>query len=98
MQKVNKNLYKLNKNIKQNSLYIYIYTTMTELQTNELLTAILEISKQISEKQNEKRNLQSQKNKLEYSIKNLETEIEDLQNKLKKSREEYYEKLLNEVK
>lgn len=71
---------------------------MTEQQTNELLTAMWEIEKQISEKQNEKRNLESQKSKLEFSIRNLQEEIETLREKLKKTRTEYYEKLLNEAK
>lgn len=71
---------------------------MTELRTNELQTAINEIKKLISEKQNEKRNLESQKSKLEFSIKNLQTEIDSLQKQEIEKRREYFLNLLDYAK
>ena len=71
---------------------------MTELKTEELLKAMDEIKKQISEKQNEKRNLESQKSKLEFSIKDLQTEIESLKKQAAKKRREYFNNLLDYAK
>jgi hypothetical protein len=52
---------------------------MIELKTNEFQTAVEEIKKKISEKQNEKRNLESQKSKLEFSIRSLQDDVDKLQ-------------------
>ena len=71
---------------------------MTELRTNELQTAISEIKKQISDKQNEKRNLESQKSKLEFSIRDLQTEIESLKKQAETKRREYFNNLLDYAK
>lgn len=71
---------------------------MTELKTNELQTAINEIKKQISEKQNEKRNLESQKSKLEFSIRDLQTEIDSLKKQEIIKRREYFNNLLEYAK
>lgn len=71
---------------------------MTELKTNELLTAIDGIKKQISEKQNEKRNLESQKSKLEFSIRCLQTEIDSLKKQETEKRREYFLNLLDYAK
>lgn len=71
---------------------------MTELKTEELLKAIEEIKKLISEKQNEKRNLESQKSKLEFSIRDLQTEIESLKKQAAIKRREYFNNLLDYAK
>lgn len=71
---------------------------MTELKTNELQTAINEIKKLISEKQNEKRNLESQKSKLEFSIRDLQTEIDSLKKQETTKRREYFNNLLDYAK
>lgn len=71
---------------------------MEELQTKELLNAISEIERQISNKKNEKRNLESQKSKLEYSIRTLQTELDDLQKQLTNKRREYFNSLLEYAK
>lgn len=71
---------------------------MTELKTEELLKAIEEIKRQISDKQNEKRNLESQKSKLEFSIKDLQTEIESLKKQAAIKRREYFNNLLDYAK
>lgn len=71
---------------------------MTELKTNELQTAINEIKKLISEKQNEKRNLESQKSKLEFSIRDLQTEIDSLKKQETTKRREYFYNLLDYAK
>ena len=90
---------KLSTKIKiKNSLYIIIYITMTELRTNELQTAINEIKKLISEKQNEKRNLESQKSKLEFSIRDLQTEIDSLKKQEIAKKREYFYNLLDYAK
>lgn len=71
---------------------------MTELKTNELQTAIDEIKKLISEKQNEKRNLESQKSKLEFTIRDLQTEIDSLIKQERTKRKEYFNNLLDYAK
>jgi peptidoglycan hydrolase CwlO-like protein len=67
---------------------------MIELKTNEFQTAVEGIKKKISEKQNEKRNLESQKSKLEFSIRSLQDDVDKLQEELKNKRREYYNNLL----
>ena len=71
---------------------------MIELKTVELQTTINEIKKLISEKQNEKRNLESQKSKLEFSIKNLQKDVDELKKQLLEKRREYFNNLLEYAK
>ncbi len=71
---------------------------MIELKTEELQNAINEIKKKISEKQNEKRNLESQKSKLEFSIRDLQKEIDSLRDEEEKKRREYFNNLLEYAK
>ena len=71
---------------------------MLELKTEEFQKAINEIKRQISDKQNEKRNLEAQKSKLEFSIRNLQDDVNKLQEELANKRKEYYNNLLSYAK
>lgn len=71
---------------------------MTELKTEELQKAINEITRKISDKQNEKRNLESQKSKLEFSIRSLQSEIDSLKKEETEKRREYFNSLLEYAK